>query len=263
MKPALTDLRLFVTLLLVSVFIFLLDSLNIFALPKAGVQFLISPIQLGTYSLGRSVSSQGQFLWAARRASQENVAIKEQLGSVLVENSQLRIKITELQAMTDQSQALNPQTFHTSPARVIGLNRYLAINKGSDDGLKVGQAVVYKDGFVGTIKELSPKKALIMVSSDPDSKISAIGSNQQGKAQGILIGQFGNQLLLDKVLHEEPLAPGDLIYTSGTEGKLPKGLVLGLVSEVMDKDNEVFKQAKISPIFEPDNLDLVFILTDE
>lgn len=262
MKPVLTDARTFVSLLVVSLFIFLLDSLSVFNLPKSAVQFITSPIQYGFYQVGQSFNTQYQFFLASRRASQENIALKEQLASVLMENSALRTKLLEFQAINDQNLSLNPQTFHTTPARVIGQNRYLLIDKGSDDGFKVGQGVVYKDAYVGVIKEVSNKRASVMLSSDPDSKIFSVVANQNGKAQGLLVGQFGNQLLLDKVLHQEPLTVGDIIYTAGTESALPKGLVLGTVSEVLDKDNEVFKQAKISPVFDSANLDVVFVLTD-
>ncbi len=240
----------------------MLDSLNFFNLPKSTFQYLAAPIQYGLYRTGNVISGQFQFFLVARRASQENIALKEQLANVLLENSHLRNQLTQAQDMLQQQSALNSNIFQTLPARIIGQNRYTLIDKGTDAGLKVDQPVIYKDSFIGLIKDVSPNRASIQLSSDPDSKIASFVADQDGKAQGVLLGQFGNQLLLDKVLHQEPLKVGDIVYSNGSEGKLPRGLVLGTVSEIIEKDNEVFKQAKIKPLFDIANLDNVFILTD-
>ncbi len=262
MRSATTDARVFLTLTFVSLFIFLLDSLNIFQIPKSILQSLTSPIQYGLYHSGQTIGSQFQFLMRARRSSQENSALKNQLANVLMENSKLRSQLVDAQSQLAQQQSLDPVTFHTTPAHSIGLTRYLLIDKGSNDGIKADQIVVYKDSFLGIIKDVSPKRSTVMLSSDPDSKIASIVSNIDGKAQGVLIGQFGSQLLLDKVLHQEPLSLNDIVYSQGTEGKLPRGLILGTVSEIIEKDNDVFKQAKIKPIVDITDLDTVFVLTD-
>ena len=86
--------------------------------------------------------------------------------------------------------------------------------------------------------------------------------NQQGRSQGILLGQFGSEMLLDKVIHEEPMEKNDLVYTSGSEDNIPRGLIVGRVEETLVKDGEVFKRAKVKPIFNLANLDLLFVITN-
>jgi cell shape-determining protein MreC len=51
-----------------------------------------------------------------------------------------------------------------------------------------------------------------------------------------------------------------LVYTEGTEEEIPRGLILGKVEDVVVKDNEVFKQAKVKPVFDISNLDIVFVV---
>jgi cell shape-determining protein MreC len=69
-------------------------------------------------------------------------------------------------------------------------------------------------------------------------------------------------MLLDKVIHEEPMEKNDLVYTGGTEDNIPRGLIIGRVEETVVKDGEVFKQAKVKPIFNLGNLDLLFVITN-
>jgi len=63
-------------------------------------------------------------------------------------------------------------------------------------------------------------------------------------------------------LHEEKITEGDLVYSEGTEGFLPRGLILGRVTQVRELQNEVFKQAKIKPIFDVRDLELVFLIQE-
>lgn len=214
------------------------------------------------YNTRKAIGKQLHFIFAARYAAQENKALKEQTGKLLAENAKLRKSLSETQALLSQQKHLDPQSFNLIPARPIGLSRFLRIDQGSSAGIKSGQAVVFENNFLGKIKEVSPKSANVELITDPNSKISAFSLNQDGKAKGVLIGQFGTELLLDKILHEEKLAIGDMVYSEGLEGYLARGLILGKIAQVFDRENQVFKQAKVEPVFDISDLDLVFVNVD-
>lgn len=258
----LRDIKTYSLLLLIAIIIFVVDTIGILSMPKSLVQTVTIPIQYGLYRSYITVGNQFQMVFRARRAAQEQKAMTEQMAIILSENTQLKKKLAETEGQLQQQNSLNPIEFNLTSARPIGISRFLVIDKGSDDGLAVNMAVIYKDTYLGKIKEVSSKKSKVLLSSDPDSKISAYGANSNGKAKGLLTGQFGSETLLDKVLHQEPLAQNDLVYTDGTEEEIPRGLVLGKVEEVIEKDNEVFKQAKVKPIFEISSLDVVFVVRE-
>lgn len=224
--------------------------------------YLSNPISFGIYNTHQNIGKQFYFIFAARFAAQENKALKEQVGQLLSENAFLRRRVGELTSMLSQEQHLDPATYNLLPARPIGLGRYLKIDQGSSSGIKTGQAVVFKDNFLGKISAVSPSAANIQLLSDPDTKVSAFSQNQEGKAKGVLLGKFGTEILMDKILHEEKVAKGDLVYSEGLEGFLPRGLILGRVSQVLERENEVFKQAKVEPIFDIRDLELVFVMID-
>ena len=126
----------------------------------------------------------------------------------------------------------------------------------------MGQAVVSEDNFVGKVVAVSPDASNVQLLTDPDSKVAAFSQNKEGRAKGVLIGQFGTAILMDKILHEEKIAQGNLVYSEGLEGFLPRGLILGKITEVFERENEVFKQAKVSPIFDIRDLELVFVIQE-
>lgn len=262
MTKVIPNLTIFVILLLLSVLIFTLDKLNLLTLPKSGASYIMSPISFGLYQTSRNVERQFLFIFAARFAAQQNLALKEQVGQLLSENANLRKRLAEAEAQVSQEQHLDPSTYNLVPSRPIGLARFLKIDQGSKAGVKLGQAVVFNDNLVGKIVAVSEKGANVQLLSDPDSKVAAFSQGLEGKAKGLLVGQFGTDILLDKILHEEKVNVGDLVYSEGTEGNLARGLILGRVSQVLQRENEVFKQAKIQPVFDIRDLELVFVIRE-
>lgn len=256
------QLQLFLSLIFISFLIFLLDFIHLLAWPKVGLSFISTPIQFGLLESSRTIGKQLSFLTNARFAAQENEALKLQMAELLSENATLRTKLAETDAQLQQQQALDPRTYKLLAARPIGLDRYLKIDKGLNDGVKINQAVIFKDSFIGKVVSVDGKTASVELAVDPDSKVAAFSLNKSGKAKGVLLGQFGSELLLDKVLHEEPLSEGDLVYSEGTEGYLPRGLILGRVSEVSETQTQVFKTAKVKPVFDVTDLELVFVITE-
>ncbi len=259
-KLILEDIKVYGLLLFIAVVLIFLDSFKFLNLPKSLVQNVTVPIQYGLFRSYLNVSGQFGYIVNARKASQENKALSEQLALVLSENASLRKKLAETQAFLDQDKALSDEVFNLIPARPIGFSRFLLIDKGSDDGIKVNQAVVFKDSYIGKVFEVDPKRSKVVLASDPDSRLTAFSQSDAGRAKGLLVGQFGSEMLLDKILHEEPIEVNNLVYSEGQEIEIPRGLVLGQVTEIIEKDEEAFKQAKVKPVFNIGDLDLVFIV---
>lgn len=240
----------------------MLDKISFLNLPKQLVFYISNPVSFGIYNTNQNISKQFYFMFQARFAAQENKALKEQVGQLLSENAALRKNIAEVRAQLSQEQHLDPNTYNLLPARLIGLSRYLKIDKGSENNVKVDQAVIFEDTFVGKIISVSSGASSVQLLTDPDSKVAAFSQNKEGKAKGVLVGQFGTEILMDKILHEEQITEGDLVYSEGLEGFLPRGLILGKVTQVLERENEIFKQAKVTPIFDIRDLELVFVIED-
>lgn len=259
---AIPNLKLFLSLFLLALLIFTLDTFHFLDLPKRASFYLTNPISFGIYKTYQNISRQFYFVFEARFAAQENKALKEQIGQLLSENANLRRQVSETKAQLSQQQKIDPATYQLLATRPIGLTRYLKIDKGAMDGVKTGQAVIFQDNFIGKVVEVSQKVANIQLTTDPDSKVAAFSQGLEGSAKGVLLGQFGTESLLDKILHEEQIKVDDLVYSEGTEGYLPRGLILGKVAEVKSEKNEVFKQAKVISVFDIRDLELVFVILE-
>jgi len=262
MEKVTPNLQLFLILILISMLVFAAGNFKLLTYPQRGAYFITNPISFGFYNLKQKAGKQLYFIFAARFAAQENKALQNQLGETLSEIAKLKRQLAETESLLIQQQHIDPRTYNLKAARPIGLDRYLRIDKGEKDEIKVGQAVIFKDNYIGKVISVSPSSANIQVLTDPNSKVSAFSINKNGRAKGVLTGQFGTQTLMDKILHEEAIEEGDLVYSEGTEGFLPRGLILGKVASVLERQNEVFKQAQVVPVLDIKDLDLVFVMTE-
>lgn len=262
MTKVIPNIKFFLILILFSLIIFVLDIVHFLDLPKRFLFYITNPISFGIYNTNRNIGKQFHFIFQARFASQENKALNEQIGKLLSENANLRKKLAETETLVSQEKYLDPDTYNLLPARPIGLGRFLKIDKGETSGVKVGQAVVFEGNFVGKVVTVTPASSNIQLLTDPDSKVAAFSQNIEGKGKGVMLGQFSTEILMDKILHEEKIAVDDLVYSEGLEGFLPRGLILGRVSQVLERENEVFKQAKVQPVFDVRDLELVFVILE-
>ena len=55
---------------------------------------------------------------------------------------------------------------------------------------------------------------------------------------------------------------GDIIITSGYSGIVPKGLVVGTVSEIKISENGLSKHALVSPVIDSEKLKTVYVIVD-
>ncbi|MDO8618867.1 MAG: rod shape-determining protein MreC [Candidatus Daviesbacteria bacterium] len=260
MSKVIPNLQLFLFLIFLSLLILGLDSLKLLQFLKSGAYYITNPVSFGFYKVRQTIGGQFYFIYEARFAAKENKALQEQIAQLVSENANLRRNLAESQAIVEQEKTLDPRIYNLLPARPIGIDRYLKIDKGANDGVKIGDAVVYKDNYLGQVLTVSTKQSSIRLLTDPDSKLSAFSISKEGKAKGLVRGDFGLEMVMDKILHEEKIGEGDLVYSEGTEGFLPRGLILGRITQVIDNQNEVFKQAKLKPTFAVQDLEVVFLI---
>lgn len=263
MKELLIDAKLITVLSLICLLLIFFDKLNFLYYPKLATQTITVPIQYGLFQSTQVIGRQLSFIATARLAASENIALKKQLAETLLEKIKFEREIKEIRDISEQNRTLDPTIFSLTPARIIGIGRYLTLDIGLDKQVAVSQVVLFKDQYIGMIRSVSAKTSQVLLPSDPDSKIAVFSQNKSGRGKGILQGQFGAEMLIDKILHQEPIEVGDIVYSEGLGNSLPRGLVIGIVSEIFTRENEVFKQAKVKPIITIDTLNLVFVMEGE
>lgn len=105
--------------------------------------------------------------------------------------------------------------------------RALLLNVGQKDGVQIGQAVMTADGLVGHVILVGSDSSRVLRLDDLNSRIPVMSERSQAVA--VLAGDntdFPKLLFIDVGMDWQV---GDLIMTSGDDGRLPRGLVVGKV----------------------------------
>jgi len=142
--------------------------------------------------------------------------------------------------------------------------RYITINVGTQQGVAVEMPVVSGGaGLVGRVAQVAPRTAKVQLLTDADSAVAAL--LQSSRATGLVRGQPDGTLRMEYIPQEETVQVGDIVLTSGlgTESGslMPKGLVVGQVTEVLQADYELFQAAIVRPAVDFSRLEIALVIT--
>ena len=178
------------------------------------------------------------------------------------ENEQLKIQALESQKIIDENTTLKEmvniqkkyQHYNTVMANIIyrehdNWTQTFQINIGSNDGVKLNQAVVHKDGLVGYISKVNDTTSTVTTILDPSSAVSVNIStiNEPAMLQGDLSLKSKNQLKLDFIELDAEVSIGDMLYTSGLGSMYPSSIPVAKITEVVSKKNDINRYAITEP----------------
>lgn len=154
------------------------------------------------------------------------------------------------------------------PVEIIGREpsgsiNYVEVDKGSTAGVQKGMPVVDSAGLVGQVMEVERERAKILLIVDISSSVPA--KIQSSRADGVVEGaaQRGGQLLMKYIPQGEKVQPGDWVITSSLGGTFPKGLPIGKVVKVRQRDSDMMQEAEVAPVVSFSRLESVTIVLGE
>lgn len=123
------------------------------------------------------------------------------------------------------------------------------INIGLNDGVKLNQAVVHKDGLVGYISSVNDLTSTVTTILDPSSAVSVNIStiNEPAMLQGDLSLKEKNKLRLDFIELDAEVSIGDMLYTSGIGSMYPGSIPVAKITEVISKKNDIKRYGIAQP----------------
>jgi rod shape-determining protein MreC len=194
----------------------------------------------------------------------ENRDLKEQLQKLRLE--QVRLSEDAEQARRLQALFAFKEQYiqKTTAAQVIGSSgslhsRIIYIDKGESDGIRPDMAVITPDGIVGKVFKAYRSTAQVLLIDDQTSGVGAI--LEKSRLQGILRGTANGEVVLEKVMTDEPVQPGEKVLTSGGDRIFPKGLRVGTVTSV-SPGAELFLNIRVRPAANLGKLEEVLVVTE-
>lgn len=185
--------------------------------------------------------------------------------SRIVDAAQISALQQENRLLRAQAGFLVESGYDRVGAQVIGRridheHARLLIDRGTQDAVEVGQAVIAENGLlVGKIVDVQARVSTVELLSDSDSRI-AIASGKDGQLIGVLEGRGNGATILTYIPSSVDVVADDLLLTAGTEERIPPRLAVGVVDAVTRIAKDPFYQASIDPAIRIERLSLVSVL---
>ncbi len=199
--------------------------------------------------------------------------------ALAIQNSQLKKQVEEYSLLLKQSKNqaqdikaindLNPngvyEDFRPSVAKAIldvnfFVNNLLLIDKGLDDGIKVGLAVVNREGVIGQVSNTNARNSQVMLITNPEFKIYV--QHSVTKSKMLAQGGGNNTLLVRYIAKTDKIQVGDILETTGLDDVYPANIPVAKVVKVFYENNG-FNSALCAPVVDFHQLQYILVLKND
>lgn len=138
----------------------------------------------------------------------------------------------------------------------------ILIDKGKNDNIEVGDAVISSSGLVGQIKSTTKDYSTVklITSSDRENKISVGVKTAKSFKYGTIIEYDYPYIKVELTTNKEGIKLNDELVTSGL-GNFPKNIVIGTVEKIGKDSYDIADILYVKPSADLDNINYLAVLT--
>lgn len=202
----------------------------------------------------------------------ENRSLKEELNHYINGSIQFNLLREQLKFKEDDPE-------RRVYSEVIGesvdnFHHTLLINKGYLAGIRRNYPVVLREGVVGRVQSATALQSVVQLMVDRRHRFPVIIQRSRERVilegsggslrlmapdRGIVLGQ-GGKLSMERLRMLADVRQGDRVITSGLGGIFPKGLLVGVITNVSREQHELFQTAEIQPIVDFNKIEGVYVI---
>ncbi len=125
-------------------------------------------------------------------------------------------------------------------------SRRIVLNKGSRDGVEVGQSLIDSQGVMGQVVHVAPFSSNALLITDPGHALPV--QNNRSGLRSLAIGTGPvNQLELAHLPNNADVRIGDVLVTSGLGGRFPAGYPVGRIVGIERNRGRPFATVTVQP----------------
>jgi rod shape-determining protein MreC len=194
--------------------------------------------------------------------ARENDALRERIVALEYTNLQLSEALKTSGRLDRIAEMREEFDVPMLPAELVGLDastwfRSVLLDRGRNHGVHSGMPLISEQGLVGLVTATSRNAAKGMLLIDRQSAVGAVV--QRSRARGMVRGA-GDSLVFEFVGREADVATGDVLITSGLGGVFPKGLRVGVITEVEAEGAQLLREAAVETAVDFGRLEQVFVM---
>lgn len=192
----------------------------------------------------RTFSDQSALLEENERLKGERLRVDvrlQRLAALEAENDRLRAMLDSSARVDDRVLAVKILAVDLDPYR-----QRFTIDRGLNDGVYVGQALLDANGVVGQIVRVELFTSEAVLISDADHALP-VAVNRNGLRTIVVGTGDSSRLRLPYLTNSADIEEGDLLVSSGLGGVFPSGYPVGRVLEVLRRPGQAFAEVIAEP----------------
>lgn len=224
---------------------------------------VISPVQEGLASSKKNISSLWDNYLLIVNTSKENSILKKQISrleSDLTTMEEMRKENLRLKRLLNFSDEVSHQRIM---AQVVGWDsanefKVIRLNKGTNHGIQTMAPVITDHGLVGYVYRATENYSDVLTILDQNNRVDVVV--ERTRTHGIVEGVFNFKCTLKYVMRNEPVEVGDKLITAGVGGIYPKGIKVGMVTDITRESFGMTLSIEVVPTVDFDKLEEVLVL---
>lgn len=200
---------------------------------RSGAQTIVSPLQKGAAFVVNPIIDLIDSMSNLATLREQNLAYQAEIAEleaalIAVDDQLARLELYEQLYNLEESGSDIGRTVATVIGRPGAFSGALFIDKGTSDGVAVGQPVLDTNGYVvGSVQQVTAGSATIVpITVGPDAVAVTVGDQQ-----GLLRPQVNSDTMrLEMIGATQPVFIDDRVITSTASVRFPSGLPVGVVT---------------------------------
>ena len=237
---------------------------------RTSVGYILIPIQSGVNKVGVSIYQELSDYGKLKGALNENRRLQEEIDRLIEENNRLTAEQFELQRLRELYELDQEyMQYEKTAARVIANDsgdwfQVFRVNKGSADGISVGNNVLAGGGLAGIVTDVGAHYATVRSIIDDSSQVGAMAlqSGETCIVGGDLTLYKEGRLRITNIKKDGDVKDGDRIVTSNISSRFLPGILIGYAVDISIDSNQLTSSGYLVPVAEFNNLQEVLIITE-
>ena len=230
---------------------------------------MISPMQKGINTVGRSISDKLELLSSKEELQAKNKELQEKLDTLSYANKILTSENAELDNLQELYKLDKKYPDYPKVAATIisrdGNNWFnvFYIDKGKEDGVDVDMNVIAGNGLVGIVTEVGDNYSKIRSIIDDTSYVSGmfLKTNDTCTVHGDIELMDKGMIRIEDISIHAQIAENYELVTSYISDKYLPGILIGFVQNIRTDASNMTKEANLLPVVDFEHIENVLIIT--
>ena len=203
---------------------------------RNNVNWILRPLEYVMMAPRNAFEATSEYFTTRATLDQENHAMKARQAELSLLANQSEFLLVENQNLRELMALQKQVSFKTLPVEILfnppnPISQRIVINRGINDGLKLGNPIANDSGILGQVVRLYERSAEVSLLEDRDFSVP-VQVARNGLRAAVFGAGRGNPLELRYLPVASDLEVGDILLTSGIDGVYPPGFAVAVISKI-------------------------------